>query len=797
MLNDSVWAAAPGRETLATILFLVSLVLPLRSAAAGEIDLASATIVVRGRDAPVPEQTAANVLAEEVEKRTGIRWPVATRWPSDGPVVVVTSGGDKTLHGKPVPARLLTAKPEGYGIATDTSGPGKAVVWIVGADPRGALYGVGRLLRDLHWDKGTARLVQSLTLVTAPAYPIRGHQLGYRARANSYDAWDTAQYEQYIRELALFGANCIENIPFQDTSSPLMKLSRRAMNRELSAICARYGLDYWVWSPASFDLKDADRRAAYLDEHEALFAECPRLDAVFFPGGDPGDNHPQLVMPLLEDLSRRLLKHHSQARIWISLQGFNKERVDYFYRWLAEHEPDWLGGVVAGPSSPPIPQTRARLPKRYRLRHYPDITHTVRCQYPVPWWDPAFAFTLGREPINPRPLYYAIVHNAFAPYTDGFLTYSDGIHDDVNKTVWSALGWAPAVDVRDVMIEYCRLHFGPAVAEMAADGILALERNWEGSLATNGGVDATLALWQSLEAKVPHLRENWRWQLCLLRAYYDAYTRHRLIYESGLEREANAALSEAGTLGVEAAMDKALAVLKRADTARCRSELRARVVALCDALFYSIGLQTSVAKYQASGAERGAVLDYLDYPLNNRWWLEDEIAKVRAMPTEKERIARLEIVRTWEEPGPGSFYDDIGNVAKSPHVIRGERINTDPNMERNPTPDFMWWDEGKRRVRQSWVSKMDWPLGLRYEGLEPTATYVVRTTGYGQCLLRIDGVRVEATIDGKEVGETKEFPVPKELYKDRSLVLTFDVPSEPHLNWRFQSRLTELWLIRR
>jgi hypothetical protein len=33
---------------------------------------------------------------------------------------------------------------------------------------------------------------------------------------------------------------------------------------------------------------------------------------------------------------------------------------------------------------------------------------------------------------------------------------------------------------------------------------------------------------------------NWRWQLCLLRAYYDAYTRRRLIYESRLEDEANA-----------------------------------------------------------------------------------------------------------------------------------------------------------------------------------------------------------------------------------------------------------------
>jgi len=54
---------------------------------------------------------------------------------------------------------------------------------------------------------------------------------------------------------------------------------------------------------------------------------------------------------------------------------------------------------------------------------------------------PAFSLTLGRECPNPRPVYYAYVHNWLAPYTDGSISYSDGIHDDVNKVVWSARGW--------------------------------------------------------------------------------------------------------------------------------------------------------------------------------------------------------------------------------------------------------------------------------------------------------------------------------------------------------------------
>ena len=283
------------------------------------------------------------------------------------------------------------------------------IVWIHGADARGSLFGVGQLLRSMNWAKDSVRLPAGLDIVTAPARPIRGHQLGYRHTANSYDGWDDQQFEQYIRELALFGANSVEGIPFQDDrKSPHMPLSRAVMNRKFSEICARYEMDYWIWAPADFDLKNAAKRAELLEKHEALFRDCPRLDAVFFPGGDPGDNAPELVMPYLEDLSRLLAKYHPQAKIWLSMQSFEKPQVDFVHTWINEKMPAWLGGLVAGPSSPPIPETRARLPLRYGLRDYPDITHTVRCQYPVAWWDPAFHLTLGRESANPRRIGSAV-----------------------------------------------------------------------------------------------------------------------------------------------------------------------------------------------------------------------------------------------------------------------------------------------------------------------------------------------------------------------------------------------------
>jgi hypothetical protein len=689
---------------------------------------------------------------------------------------------------------------EGYGIATDIADPRRPVLWIAGADPRGALFGVGRVLRTIECRKGSVRLPAPLDVTSAPDYPIRGHQLGYRATANSYDAWTPAQFDQYVRDLALFGTNSIEGIPFQDTRPTVNLYPRAKMNVDLSRICQRYGQDYWLWAPADFDLKDAARRDRALQEHEALFRDCPTLTGVFVPGGDPGDNPADLVIRYLADLARSLAKYHPAARVWLSMQGYSGAEQDVVYRWIEREQPKWLGGLVAGPSSPKIPSVRARLPREYGLRDYPDITHSVRCQFPVPWWDPAFAFTLGRECVNPRPVFFSRVIRDTAPYTSGFISYSDGVHDDVNKVLWSALAWDRSADLNAVLREYCRLFFGPDVAETAAAGLFAFESNWEGPLTTNGGVDATFALWHGLEQQEPALKTNWRWQLCLLRAYYDLYTRRRLAYETGLETEANAKLLTARTVGSARAVDEALATLKRADTAPVGPDLLARITQLCADLYRSIGLQTSVEKYHASGDERGAVLDFVNYPLNNRWWLEDELAKAGKLPTEQERVDRLEAVVKWENPGPGSFYDDIGNVAKSPHEVRNERL-AGPllDVDNMALPGFMFWTGTNplARARQSWVSDESWPKALNYVALDPEADYVIRTTGCGDCLLRVNGVRIAPTIDGRQVGELKEFPVPRGLYRDGTITVTFDPTFEPHLNWRVQSRLTEIWLIKR
>ncbi len=749
----------------------------------GVIDLTQAVVVLEGGGGPVVE-AAGQVLVEEVARRAGLNWPLKRRNP--GAPAIVLALDPKASH--------TPDAPEAYAIEVECNA---RTVRIYGRDARGVLFGVGRLLRKMAWEPGRVAVDASVAIRTRPAFPIRGHQLGYRATANSYDAWNEAQYDQYIRELALFGCNMVEAIPFQDDDSVLMPVPREVMNVRISEICHRYGLDYWIWTPAVFDLNDQALRAAELDRHEAYYAQCPRIDGVFFPGGDPGNNPPGLVMPFLEDVAKRLAKYHPKGGVWISFQGFSDPWVDECYAYLDTHKPKWLAGVVAGPSAPTMPETRARLPRQYRLRHYPDITHTLLCEYPVPWWDPAYALTLGREPVNPRPTFYQRIFEWSIPGSDGFGAYSDGIHDDVNKALWSLWGWNPALTAHEILSDYARFFFRSDMAGDGADALMALEGNWEGPLAQNGGVSAAWEMWERLNAAAPELESNWRWRMHLFRARYDRFVRERQRYEVGLEAEANAALARAAEAGANAVIGKALAALARADANPALNAMRRQLEEDGQALFEQIGYQTSVEKYHARNAERGAVLDFLDRPLNNRWWLEDQFKEVRELSAESDKAARLNLIAHWEDPGPGGFYDDIGNTGKCPRVVR-EDWRTDPELTRIRQADFNTWMDGcKSRLRLSMLSYMDWPAGLVYEGLDPGARYILRVTGRGDAIPLVDGRRLEATTYSKAPDEFKEFPVPQRSYATGRLEVKWEKPCDGPVNWRQASILTEVWLLKR
>ena len=120
----------------------------------------------------------------------------------------------------------------------------------------------------------------------------------------------------------------------------------------------------------------------------------------------------------------------------------------------------------------------------------------------------------------------------------------------------------------------------------------------------------------------------------------------------------------------------------------------------------------------------------------------------------------------------------------------------DPMLRKSLNPGYDFSDNGFSRKRLSWLTNMRWPLAMEYAYIDTSASYTVRINGVGECLLKINGQRVAPGRYGREPGDLKEYPVPQSLIKQGKLVLTWDDINEDFLNWRKQSRVTEVWLIK-
>jgi hypothetical protein len=785
------------------------------------LDLSNAVIVC-APDASPRQKQAVKMLVEEAEKRTRIHWPQMTAWPATN-VTVIAVGLKSALHEftGPYAEALLAAPtpgaPEGYRLCVRKAEHNPTVV-ILGNDERGVLFGVGNLLRELRMERGSVSLRDDLDITTAPKYPLRGHQLGYRPKCNSYDAWDLPVWEQYFRDLAVFGCNAIELIPPRsddDADSPHFPRPPMEMMQGMSRVADAYGLDVWIWYPAmDKDYADAKTVESALREWSEVFSKLSRIDAVFVPGGDPGHTQPKVLMALLEKQTESLHRYHPKAQMWVSPQSFNQTWLDEFIDILKREQPTWLSGVVFGPQVRiSLPRLRELVPAKYPIRHYPDITHSRQCQYPVEDWDVAYALTEARECINPRPEAEAAIFRKIQPDTIGFLTYSEGCNDDVNKIIWCGLGWDPKAREVDILRQYSRYFIGERYTDDFAQGLLALERDWQGPLLANASVDVTLQQFQALEKKAtPADLKNWRLQQALFRAYYDAYIRHRLIHETDLEMQAMACLRRAPEVGVPRAISEATEILDRALAEHPNSDWRIRIFQLGEALFQSIGMQLSVERYQAIAVDRGASLDTLDYPLNNRAWLEEQFTRIRKLPSPPEKLKAVEEILQWTNPGPGGFYDDLGNSACEPHLQRGLGFNEDPGCFQSTRADYEEdlvvdepdEDPGVAR-RVSWMdhaeSLYDAPLRMAYSGLDPKARYKVRVVYAGDSpkrkmrLVANDTLEVHPFLAKPMPFKPLEFAIPPAATQQGKLTLSWF--AEPGLGGNGRScQVSEVWLMK-
>jgi len=165
-------------------------------------------------------------------------------------------------------------------------------------------------------------------------------------------------------------------------------------------------------------------------EWNAVFGGMARLDMIQIPAGDPGSHLPDALLNITHSLSATAKQWFPHVQIWLGPQEWAPSEMEQWQTLVAQPgNTALLAGVVYGPhTSQNLTRFLAMEPTGLPVRLYPDITHSLNTQFPVPHWDRAFAITESREVINPRPRQYAHIadlHLSSNPRICGFSSYSE------------------------------------------------------------------------------------------------------------------------------------------------------------------------------------------------------------------------------------------------------------------------------------------------------------------------------------------------------------------------------------
>ncbi len=649
---------------------------------------------------------------------------------------------------------------------------------------RGLLFACAQFFRKAVFTQAYIVLTDYIDGDYYPDKCIRGHQLGYRTTPNTYDAWSYEQYERYYRDLLLMGCNTVEHIPYERAISRrnrLMKYDEEEFLIEASRMADEWDLDVSLWMPNCED----DAQTA-VERRDKLFARLPRLNVVFPPGGDPGELEPDELLERCRAFRKVLKKHHPQAQLWPSAQQPHGMPLwgEDFLAALQKND-DAVDGVITGPNKAfDLDVLRKRLPSEYKIRLYPDITHNVRCEYPVHFdrddWHYALTTCMSRECINPRPTEYSRIHKHTRGYVIGSVSYSEGINDDVNKFIWSSLDMNPDQSVRDILEDYARLFFVGTNAAAVADAILALEKNWEGNPAENPHIETTLQLIIGLCNANPKLSDNWRYNCLLFRACCDVLIRRRFLQET---LQVKQSINEILRGDIEAA--KAILIQPMNET---YFALRRTIDSLAEKLFNQIGLQLNVETYCADNPERGAVLDTIDLPITDRlWWLKklEETENTDA----QQRINILQKLAKRNKVEHDEYYFSFAlhelhalGVQQKPDFymnFQGDRPHI--NTGDIPVCMFKLYDHFSFSCKcAGFASDTDYVLQFSFKEPANTMTRHHKVVANGITIY-----------EGKQFGGYRNEDFEKEMLPDGYAAVCYDLPKEIFVNGCLELEMTE------
>ena len=211
--------------------------------------------------------------------------------------------------------------------------------------------------------------------------------------------------------------------------------------------------------------------------------------------------------------------------------------------------------------------------------------------------------------------------------------------------------------------------------------------------------------------------------------------------------------------------------------------LRRRISELGEALFQSIRMQLAVERYEGEAVRCGADLNTADHFVTDIMWMRRQILELRKVADPAAQLAGIREILFRTDPGPGGFYDELGNPANRPHLLNGEHNPQDPGNRIAPFVDSMYPDtlQDKAPIAwKHWVQSMyETPVKLRDDNLDSETEYHLRIVYGGDepheqiRLMANDSIEIHPLILRAWPPAPREFSVPKQATNEGQLTLTW------------------------
>ncbi len=815
--------------------------------AAGETTPAQSVAVELAGHGDGLDQRVADVLTSRITRWSDVNIGEPTPRKPGGVLRVIMGryGGDADFDARCEDAGMSlpgNGEPyeEGFALKTESAGPGEAVVLLWSADKRGLLYGVGELLRALTYEPHGVE-VPELDVSTAPAYRYRAgwaYQGTTMRRDAGVDLWTNEEWENYVIDLALAGANLVyvreiveDAFGFAKSFDLMTKTGCRP-----NQLMWDFPDEWQATNRGPYVCPSVpEAREALLEYWADQFDKRPAHDVLRMFAGDPGGCHCDDCDPwgatfilLCEEIAEMWLERHPDSTVQIANQDVDNAGDAFIFEYLNEEPREWLDAISYGPGSNAMstyfrPELREDLfeyprhgpinrylaeilneiPARHDIVHFSDITHWISAQYEVENPDPHIAQVFGRRAFHARPKAFYEIFQQIMPFSEGDIPYSEGYHDEFHQFMWNRLLWDPHQPLEDVVNTYTEYYFGPEAAPYMTEALYQLEKNLEEPLATNTGIDEYYFLVKKAGWRLPqHYKDqDHRWHLHMQKAALDKYVQLKLRREQDM-------------------VDRAYAHLEQGQRDAAVDELEYWVVAPCvTQALEALNEPVEDAEMELLRAEAGRFGDIteervkvrnrgyfnLDEPLVEELpWLKSELEEVgighgrpegQLPPTA--RKPKVREILGYDDLDPGSFYDDAGNPGEQPRLIRGSAFSAREYLDpaNRPSENTLAYTLGQ-----------DEGVAFRYTDLDPDAAYRVRFTFVAPRGLGIaapegavwkqhvlaDGEYIAQDVEYPEyTAEQFEFEIPAELTQDGQVTISLE-PAEGAL----VTLVSEIWLLR-